>query len=69
MSEIYGRLTGRKRVMIMLMGAIGGAVVAALFAIFARRSPELIELIGGAIIGAVLGLSASLGETRRKRSP
>jgi hypothetical protein len=68
MSEMYGRLTGRKRVMIMLLGAIGGAIVAALFAIFARRSPDLTELIIGAIIGALLGLSASLGETRRKRS-
>lgn len=68
MSEMYGRLTGRKRLMIMVMGAIGGVVVAFLFAIFARRSPGIGELIGGAIIGAVLGLSASLGETRRKRS-
>jgi predicted membrane-bound spermidine synthase len=68
MSEVYGRLTGRKRVLIMLLGAIGGAIVALLFAIFARRSPDLIELIVGAIIGALLGLSASLGETRRKRS-
>ncbi len=65
---MYGRLTGRKRVMIMLLGAIGGAVVVTLFAIFARRSPDLIELIVGAIIGALLGLSASLGETRRKQS-
>jgi predicted membrane-bound spermidine synthase len=68
MSEIYGRLTGRKRALIMLLGAIGGAIVAALFAVFARRSPDLAELIIGAIIGALLGLSASLGETRRKRS-
>ncbi len=68
MGEVYGRLTGRKRLMIMLLGAIGGAIVAFLFAAFARRSPDLIELIVGAIIGALLGLSASLGETRRKRS-
>lgn len=68
MSEVYGRLTGRKRLMIVLIGALGGLVVAGLFALFAHRSPDLLELIGGAIIGALLGLSASLGETRRKRS-
>ena len=68
MGEVYGKLTGRKRVMIMLLGAIGGAMVALLFALFARRSPEVSELIIGAIIGGLLGLSASLGETRRKRS-
>ncbi len=68
MSEVYGKLTGRKRLMIVLIGAIGGAVVAALFAIFAHRSLSVAELIIGAIIGAALGLSASLGETRRKRS-
>ncbi len=67
MSEVYGKLTGRKRVMIMLLGAIGGAIVAVLFAVFARRTPEVSELIIGAIIGALLGLSASLGEMRRKR--
>jgi predicted membrane-bound spermidine synthase len=69
MSEVYGRLTGRKRVMIMLLGAIGGAIVAIVFALFARRSIDAIDLIVGAIIGGLLGLSASLGETRRKRSP
>ena len=68
MGEVYGKLTGRKRVMIMLLGAIGGAIVAIIFAVFAHRSPEVSELIIGAIIGALLGLSASLGETRRKRS-
>ncbi|HZY44856.1 MAG TPA: hypothetical protein VFF70_08920 [Anaerolineae bacterium] len=66
---MYGRLTGRKRVMIMLLGAIGGAIVAIVFALFARRSIVAIDLIVGAIIGGLLGLSASLGETRRKRSP
>lgn len=65
---MYGRLTGRKRVLIMLLGAIGGAIVAILFALFAHRSIVAIDLIVGAIIGALLGLSASLGETRRKRS-
>ena len=68
MSEMYGKLTGRKRVLIMLLGAIGGVVVAIIFAVFARRSPDVSDLIIGAIIGALLGLSASLGEKRRKRS-
>ena len=65
--EIYGHLTGRKRVSIMLLGAISGVAVAALFALFARQSPAPADLIIGAIIGAALGLSASLGEKRRKR--
>ncbi len=65
--EIYGHLTGRKRASIMLLGAISGVAVAALFALFARQSPAPADLIIGAIVGAALGLSASLGEKRRKR--
>ena len=36
-------------------------------AAFARQPVALIELIIGAAIGGLLGLSASLGEVRRKR--
>ncbi len=53
--EIYGHLTGRKRVSIMLLGAISGVAVAALFALFARQSPAPADLIIGAIVGAALG--------------
>jgi predicted membrane-bound spermidine synthase len=66
--EIYGRLTGRRRLTIVLLGALSGLAVAVMFAVFARQSPTLLELIAGAIIGALLGLSASLGEQRRKRA-
>ncbi len=67
MSNIYGRLTGRKRWAIMLLGAVSGAIVAVMFAGFAQRTVAPIELIIGAVIGGLLGLSASLGEARRKR--
>ena len=66
--ELYGHLTGRKRLVIMLFGAMSGCAVAALFAFFARQSPTALELIIGVIVGAALGLSASLGEKRRKRT-
>jgi uncharacterized membrane protein YqgA involved in biofilm formation len=66
--EIYGHLTGRKRLAIMLSGALSGLAVAIMFAFFAQRSVTTIELIIGAVIGAILGLSASLGEQRRKRT-
>jgi uncharacterized membrane protein YqgA involved in biofilm formation len=66
--EIYGHLTGRKRVTIMLLGALSGLAVAIMFAFFAQRSVTISELIIGAAIGALLGLSASLGEKRRKRT-
>lgn len=65
--EVYGHLTGRKRLTIMLLGAVSGLAVALLFAAFARQAPSTLELIIGAIVGAALGLSASLGEKRRKR--
>ena len=65
--KIYGHLTGRKRLAILLLGAVSGLAVALMFAAFARQAPTPLELILGAIMGAVLGLSASLGEKRRKR--
>jgi uncharacterized membrane protein YccC len=67
MSEIYGRITGRKRAAIIIVGAVSGLIVAAMFAAFARQPVAPIELIIGAAIGGLLGLSASLGEARRKR--
>ena len=67
MSEIYGRITGRKRVAIILIGAVSGLIVTVMFAAFARQPVATIELISGAAIGGLLGLSASLGEARRKR--
>jgi hypothetical protein len=42
--------------------------VAVMFAWFARHPVQPIDLIVGAIIGGVLGLSASLGEVKRRRS-
>lgn len=65
--DIYGHLTGRKRVTIMVLGAVSGIAVAVMFAMFARQSPSIVELLIGASVGAALGLSASLGEKRRKR--
>jgi hypothetical protein len=66
--EVYGRLTGRKRLTILVLGALSGLIVAVMFALFAGQSPTPLEMIAGAIIGALLGLSASLGEKRRKRT-
>ncbi len=65
--NIYGRLTGRKRLAIVALGAISGAVVALMFSVFSGRPTPSWELIIGAIGGALLGLSASLGEVRRKK--
>ncbi len=64
----YGRLTGWKRWAIVALGAISGAVVALLFSVFSGQPTPTWELILGALGGALLGLSASLGETRRKKS-
>lgn len=64
----YGHLTGRKRLTIVILGAVSGISVAILFAFFARQTVNPLELIAGAIIGGLLGLSASLGEARRKRA-
>ncbi len=63
----YGRLTGWKRLVIVVLGAISGAVVALLFSVFSGHPTPSWELILGAIGGALLGLSASLGEVRRKK--
>jgi hypothetical protein len=66
MGNIYGRLTGRKRWAIVILGAVSGMIVAVMFAGFAQRTVAPLELIVGAIIGGLLGLSASLGEAKRK---
>lgn len=66
--EIYGRLTGRKRMAIFALGAVSGVFVAVMFAFFAQRPVTPLELIAGAVIGGALGLSASLGEKRRTRA-
>jgi hypothetical protein len=66
--DVYGHLTGRKRLAIVILGAISGAIVAVMFAFFAGRSVNPIELVVGAVLGGLLGLSASLGEVRRKRN-
>ena len=63
----YGRLTGWKRLAIVVLGAISGAVVALMFSVFSGHPTPSWELIIGALGGALLGLSASLGEVRRKK--
>ena len=63
----YGRLTGWKRLAIVALGAISGAVVALMFSVFSGHPTPTWELIIGAIGGALLGFSASLGEVRRKK--
>jgi hypothetical protein len=63
--NIYGRLTGRRRGVIILLGALSGLVVALIFAWFAGRTMTPVDALVGIAIGAVLGLSASLGEKRR----
>ena len=65
---MYGRMTGRKRLIVVIVGAVSGAIVAVMFAWFAHRPVQPLDLIVGAIIGGVLGLSASLGEVKRRRS-
>lgn len=65
--NVYGRLTGWKRLAIVLLGAISGAVVALMFSVFSGQPTPMWELILGIIGGALLGLSASLGEQRRKK--
>ncbi len=66
--DIYGRLSGWKRFAIVVLGAVSGAVVAVMFSVFSGRPAPTWEILLGAIGGAVLGLSASLGEVRRKKS-
>ena len=68
MSEIYGRLTGRKRWIIVIFGAVLGIVVDLLFAWFGSRPVGPGDLIFAAVVGGLLGLSASLGEKRRRRT-
>jgi hypothetical protein len=67
--DIYGHLTGRKRLAIVVLGAISGAIVALLFSAFSGHPAPTWEIILGALGGALLGLSASLGEVRRKKLP
>ena len=69
MSGFYGRLTGRKRWAIVLLGALSGITVDLIFAGFGNRAVGPSDLILAAVIGALLGLSASLGEKRRRRPP
>ncbi len=66
--NVYGRLTGWKRLAIIVLGAISGAVVALLFSVFSGQPTPTWEIILGILGGALLGLSASLGEVRRKKS-
>lgn len=67
--DVYSRLTGWRRVAIVVLGAISGALVALLFSGFSGQPTPGWEIILGTLGGAVLGLSASLGEVRRKKSP
>ena len=67
MSNIYGRLTGRRRWLIILIGVVSGITVDMIFAWFAGRSVGPGDVLIGAVIGALLGLSASLGEKRRRK--
>jgi hypothetical protein len=68
MPDIYGRLTGRRRWAIVLLGAVSGVTVALIFAWFANRTTNGVELLIGAVAGGLLGLSASLGERRRGKT-
>ena len=52
---------------IVLLGAVSGAFVALLFSVFSGHPTPTWELILGTLGGALLGLSASLGEQRRKK--
>jgi peptidoglycan/LPS O-acetylase OafA/YrhL len=65
--NVYGRLTGWKRLAIVVLGATSGAGVALLFSVFSGHPTPTWELILGTLGGALLGFSASLGERRRKK--
>jgi peptidoglycan/LPS O-acetylase OafA/YrhL len=66
--DVYGHLTGWRRLAIIVLGGVSGAVVALLFSVFSGHPPPAWEIILGALGGALLGLSASLGEARRKKT-
>ena len=66
MSNIYGRLTGRRRWLIVIIGAISGITIDLIFAWLGNRMVGPGDILIAALLGAVLGLSASLGEKRRK---
>ncbi len=65
--DLYGHLTGKKRLAIVALGALSGAIVAMLFSAFSGQPTPTWEVLLGALGGALLGLSASLGEVRRKK--
>ena len=66
--NLYGRLTGWRRVAIIALGAVSGVIIAFLFSVFSGHQPPAWEVILAALGGGLLGLSASLGEVRRKKS-
>ncbi len=68
MNDTYGRLTGRKRWIIVIIGAVLGIVVDLLFAWFGSHPVDPGDLILAAVVGSLLGLSASLGEKRRRKT-
>ncbi len=67
--DVYGHLTGWRRLAIIALGAVSGAIVALLFSIFSGHPTPILEIVLGTLGGALLGLSASLGEVRRKKGP
>ena len=66
--DVYGRLTGWRRLAIIVLGGVSGAIVTMLFSVFSGHPVPAWEIVLGALGGALLGLSASLGETRRKKT-
>ena len=67
MADVYGRLTGRKRLAIIVIGALTGIVVDFIFALFAGRTVGPGDVLIGIVGGGLLGLSASFGEKRRRK--
>jgi len=65
--NVYGRLTGRKRLAIIVIGALTGIVVDFIFALFAGRAVGPGDVLIGIVGGGLLGLSASFGENRRRK--
>jgi hypothetical protein len=65
--DIDGHLTGWRRLAIIALGAVSGAIVAWLFSMFSAHPTPTWEIVLGTLGGALLGLSASLGEVRRKK--
>ncbi len=67
--EIYGHMTGRKRLIIVIVGAISGTIVAVMFAWFASRPVQPIDLIVGSHTYTELGGVRSLAERVREAFP